>query len=290
MIDKEAPLPVVKQCQLLTVSRSSVYYRGAAVSDENLAVMRHIDEIHLARPFLGSRRVSDALRDRGFTVNRKRVQRLMKLMGVAAVYPKPRTSKAAKKHEIYPYLLRGLEPHRANQVWVADITYLPMAKGFAYLVAIMDLYSRKVLSWQLSNTLDPRFCTVALEKALDQYGAPDIFNTDQGAQFTSQAFTSVLERHAVRISMDGKGRWIDNIFIERFWRSLKYEEVYLYAYSDLNEARAGLERYMRYYNGARRHSRLGKNTPDAVYRQSMGNPALPGLLIPVGALTPRPCS
>ncbi len=290
MIDKESQLSVVKQCELLRVSRSSVYYQVAAVSDEELSIMRHIDEIHLARPFLGSRRFVGELKDRGFTVNRKRVQRLLRLMGIAASYPKPSTSKAAKGHKTYPYLLRGLEPHRANQVWVADITYLPMARGFAYLVAVMDLYSRKILSWQLSNTLAPRFCTIALEKALTQYGPPEIFNTDQGAQFTSQAFTSVLERHDVRISMDGKGRWIDNVFIERFWRSLKYEEVYLYAYSDLNEARAGLERYICYYNGARRHSRLGKNTPEAVYRESMGNPALPGLLIPAGALTPRPCS
>ena len=221
MIDREAPLPVTKQCQLLRVSRSSVYYRGAAVSDGNLAIMRHIDEIHLVRPCLGSRRISDALRDRGFTVNRKRVQRLMKLMGVAAFYPKLRTSKAAKNHEIYPYLLRGPEPHRANQVWVADITYLPMARGFAYMIAVMDLYSRKILSWQLSNSLDPRFCMTALTEALQKYGAPDIFNTDQGAQFTSHAFTDVPEQHGVRIRMDGKGRCVDNVFIERFWKSLK---------------------------------------------------------------------
>ncbi len=317
MIDKESQLSVVKQCKLLGVSRSSVYYQVAAVSDEEFSIMRHIDEIHLACPFLGSRRFVGELKDRGFTVNRKRVQRLLRLMGIAASYPKPSTSKASKGHKTYPYLLRGLEPHRANQVWVADITYLPMARGFAYLVAVMDLYSRKILSWQLSNTFDPRFCTIALEKALTQYGPPEIFNTDQadrpgrlelrtlavcrfvqdGAHFTSRAFTSVLERHDVRISMvrvvprrDGKGRWIDNVFIERFWRSLKYEEIYLYAYSDLNKARAGLERYICCYNGARLHSRLGKNTPEAVYRESMGNPALPGLLIPAGALTPRPCS
>jgi len=290
MIDREALLPVVKQCQLLRISRSAVYYQGAAVSDDELAVMRQIDEIHLARPFLGSRRIGGELKDRGVTINRKRVRRLMRLMGIAASYPKPKTSKTTKEHKIYPYLLRGLEPERANQVWVADITYLPMAKGFAYLVAIMDLYSRRILDWQLSNTLDPRFCTVALEKALDQYGAPNIFNTDQGAQFTAQAFTGVLDQHGVRISMDGKGRWLDNVFIERFWRSLKYEEVYLYAYSDLNEARAGLDRYIRYYNGARRHSSLGKNTPEAVYRESMSNPSLPSLPIPAGALTPRPCS
>jgi putative transposase len=291
MIDKEAQLPVVKQCQLLKVSRSSVYYQGTAASDEELSMMRHLDEIHLVRPFLGSRRIVDELRDRGFTVNRKRVQRLMRLMGVAASYPKPKTSKAAKSHEIYPYLLRGLEPERANQVWVADITYLPMARGFAYLVAIMDLYSRKILGWQLSNSLDPDFCVAALIEALQRYGAPDIFNTDQGAQFTCQAFTSVLEQHGVRISMDGKGRWLDNVFIERFWRSLKYEEVYLYAYSDLNEARAGLDRYMRYYNGARRHSSFDKQTPDEVYHGSTNTQPLPHLpIFGSEAVTPRPCS
>ncbi len=291
MIDREAPLSVVKQCRLLRVSRSSVYDQRAVASDEELLVMRQLDEIHLARPFLGSRRITGELKDRGLSVNRKRVQRLMRLMGIMAIYPKPRTSKAAREHEIYPYLLRGLEPGRANQVWVADITYLPMARGFAYLVATMDLYSRKVLSWQLSNTLDPRFCTVALEKALAQYGAPEIFNTDQGAQFTSKVFTSVLERHGVRISMDGKGRWIDNVFIERFWRSLKYEEVYLYAYGDLSEARAGMDRYMHYYNGARRHSRLGNQTPDEVYYSATSTQPLP-VSPPSGlpALTPRPCS
>jgi putative transposase len=290
MVDREALLPVVKQCQLLRISRSAVYYQGAAVSDDELAVMRQIDEIHLARPFLGSRRISGELKDRGFTINRKRVQRLMRLMGIAAVYPKPKTSKAAKGHKTYPYLLRGLEPERANQVWVADITYLPMARGFCYLVAIMDLYSRKILSWQLSNSLDPRFCVTALTEALERYGTPEIFNTDQGAQFTSQAFTGVLDQHGIRISMDGKGRWVDNVFIERFWRSLKYEEVYLYAYDDLNEARAGLDRYMRYYNGERRHSSLGKRTPEAVYHEATSNPSLPSLPILAGALTPRPCS
>ena len=290
MIDRTARLAVVKQCRLLGISHSSLYYQGRAVSEEDLAIMRAIDEIHLARPFLGSRRISGELGERGFTVNRKRIQRLMKQMGVVAVYPKPKTSKAARGHAIYPYLLRGLEPERANQGWLADITYLPMAKGFAYLIAIMDLYSRKILSWQVSNTLDSRFCTAALQTALAHYGAPGIFNSDQGAQFTSDAFTGVLERHGVRISMDGKGRWIDNVFIERFWRRLKYEEVYLYAYADLNEARAGLERYFGYYNRLRRHSRLGNRTPDAVYRDSLNNPLRPSLPLPIGALTPRPCS
>ena len=259
--------------------------------------MRAIDAIHLARPFLGSRRIADELGDRGFTVNRKRVQRLMKLMGIAVIYPKPSTSKAARGHKVYPYLLRSSKPEPPNQVWVADITYLPMAKGFAYLVAIMDLYSREILSWRLSNSLDLRFCIAALEEALDQHGVPDIFNTDQGAQFASQAFTSVLEIHGVRISMvraaprrDGKGRWIDNVFIERFWRTLKYEEVYLYAYSDLSEARTGLDHYVRYYNRERRHSSLGKQTPDEVYYDATST-QLQSVSPTSGswALTPRSC-
>jgi len=275
---------------LLGVSRASVYRQTAAVSDEELAVMRAIDEIHLARPFLGSRRIADELKDRSFTVNRKRVQRLMRRMGITASYPKPRTSKAAKGHTIHPYLLRGLELSGPNQVWAADITYLPMARGFCYLVAIMDLYSRKILSWQLSNSLDPRFCVTALTEAFECYGEPEIFNTDQGAQFTSQAFTSVLDQHGVRISMDGKGRWIDNVFIERLWRSLKYEEVYLYAYNDLNEARAGLTRYFGYYNGERRHSSLGKQTPAAVYGEATSNPVLPTPPMSARAVTPRACS
>lgn len=290
MIDKETPLPIVKQCRLLSVSRASVYRHKATVSDVELTIMRTIDEIHLARPFLGSRRIADELKDRSLSVNRKRVQRLMRLMGITAVYPKPKTSKAARGRKSYPYLLRGLEPSRPNQVWVADITYLPMARGFCYLVAIMDLYSRKILSWQLSNSLDPHFCVAALTEALANYGVPEIFNTDQGAQFTAQAFTGVLERHGVRISMDGKGRWIDNVFIERFWRSLKYEEVYLYAYNDLNEAQAGLERYFGYYNSDRRHSSLGKQAPNAVYGEATPNPVLPHLPNSVRAVTPRPCS
>lgn len=290
MIDSETRLSVVKQCRLLGVSRSSVYDQRTVVPDEELSLMRQLDEIHLARPFLGSRRLVDELTDRGLTVNRKRVQRLLRIMGITAIYPQPRTSKAAKGHKIYPYLLRGLAPEQPNQVWVADITYLPMAKGFAYLVAIMDLYSRKVLSWQLSNSLDPRFCVTAITEALAKYGAPSIFNTDQGAQFTSQAFTSVLEQHGVQISMDGKGRWIDNVFIERFWRTLKYEEVYLFAYTDLSEARTGLDRYMRYYNGKRRHSSLGKQTPAEVYHQITSNPLRSDPKVPGRAVTPKPCS
>lgn len=288
MIDKEASLSVVKQCELLGVSRSSLYYQPIAASEEDLTVMRVLDEIHLARPFLGSRRLVDELQTRGCRVNRKRVQRLMQLMGIEATYPKPRTSAPSKAHEVYPYLLRDIKPERANQVWVSDITYVPMARGFAYLVAIMDLYSRKILSWQVSNTLDSRFCVQALEEALRKHGRPEIFNTDQGAQFTAHAFTGVLEQHNIRISMDGKGRWIDNVFIERFWRSLKYEEVYLYAYTDLKQAEQGVKRYMRYYNRERRHSSLHKKTPQEVYASS-AKPK-PNRSRQVAALTPRPCS
>ena len=290
MIDKDAVLPIVKQCQLLGVSRSSVYYQPRNVSDEDLTLMRLLDELHLARPFLGSRRLVDELKDRGVPANRKRVQRLMRLMGIEAAYPKPRTSMAGKGHKLYPYLLRDLGVERANQVWVADITYIPMARGFCYLVAIMDLYSRSILSWQLSNTLDVRFCIAALEQALERYGSPEMFNTDQGAQFTAQAFTCILEQQGIRISMDGKGRWVDNVFIERFWRTLKYEEVYLYAYDDLNHARAGIKHYITYYNRERRHSSLGRKTPDEVYSASV-NVKPPTLAVPRGtALTTRPCS
>ena len=303
MIDKESSLCVVKQCRLLGVSRASVYYQQAPVSAEDLSVMRVLGEVHLLRPFLGSRRLVDELAERGVRVNRKRTQRLMRLMGIEATYPKPNTSKAVKEHKVYPYLLRDVVPERANQVWdqvtanggpsamvtYADITYLPMAKGFCYLVAIMDLYSRRILSWRLSNTLDVRFCVASFEEALETYGSPDIFNTDQGAQFTARAFTRMLEQRGVHISMDGKGRWIDNVFIERFWRSLKYEEVYLYAYADLKEAKRGVERYICYYNGERRHSSLDKQTPDKVY--TLSTQPLPTPLVPeAAALTPRPCS
>lgn len=291
MIDKASPLSVVKQCQLLGVSRASLYYQRTPTSAEDLALMRVLDEVHLSRPFLGSRRLVDELAERGLRVNRKRVQRLMQLMGIEATYPKPKTSQAVKEHKVYPYLLRNFKPERANQVWVSDITYLPMAKGFAYLVAVMDLYSRKILSWQVSNTLDIRFCVAALEEALETHGNPDIFNTDQGAQFTAEAFTSALEQQGVRISMDGKGRWIDNVFIERFWRSLKYEEVYLYAYTDLKEAKRGIERYIRYYNSERRHSSLDKQTPDERYQASLSTEPLPTPLTLVAtALTTRPRS
>ena len=234
-------------------------------SISDLAVMRLIDEIHLQLPFYGSRRMRDELEERGHTVNRKRVQRLMRQMGLRALYPRRRTSQPGKGHKIYPYLLRDLSIERANQAWASDISYIPMAKGFMYLVAIMDWYSRRVLSWRVSNTLDTHFCIEALEEALQRFEAPEIFNTDQGSQFTCEAFTDVLKGHAIAISMDGKGRWVDNVFVERLWRSVKYEDVYLRAYETPTELRAGLARYFGFYNTRRRHSALDRRTPDAVY-------------------------
>jgi putative transposase len=237
-------LPVTQQCQLLSISRSSAYYRARALSDEELSLMRHLDALHLRYPYYGARRLRDALLDEHErVVNRKHVRRLMVRMDIHAVYPGNKgTSRPNKAHRIYPYLLRDIEINRSNQAWCADITYLPMAKGFAYLVAIMDWHSRKVLSWRISNVMDTDFCTEALNEAIDRYGATEIFNTDQGSQFTSKAFTGVLKQHNIRISMDGKGRWIDNVFIERLWRSVKYEEVYLHAYESLTHARNGLEK------------------------------------------------
>ncbi len=258
-------LPKARRCELLDMARSSAYYRPEPISEEDLALMRLIDEIHLQLPFYGSRRLRDELEDRGHTVNRKRVQRLMRQMDLRALYPRQRTSQPGKGHKIYPYLLRDLSIERANQVWATDICYLPMAKGFMYLVAIMDWHSRRVLSWRVSNTLDTDFCIEALEEAIQRFGRPEIFNTDQGAQFTSEAFTGVLKDHGIKISMDGKGRWMDNVFVERLWRSVKYEDVYLRAYETPTELRAGLARYFKFYNTRRRHSALARRTPDAVY-------------------------
>lgn len=266
MIDREHTLSVKRQCQLLALNRSTVYYQRAAVSEEDLALMRRIDEMHLKRPFYGSRRIRDWLQDEGHEINRKRVQRLMRLMGIAALYPKRRTSQPGKGHKIYPYRLRGLAIERPNQVWASDICYVPMARGFAYLVAIIDWYSRKVLAWRLSNTLDSDFCVEALEEALQRFGTPEIFNTDQGAQFTSEAFTGMLRQAGVVISMDGKGRWIDNVFVERLWRSVKYEDVYLKAYESLPQLRVGLGEYFHFFNRERRHQSLNRHTPNQVYR------------------------
>lgn len=258
-------MPITRQCELLGVARSSVYYHPVPVSAEELAIMARIDRIHTDLPFLGSRRIADELGEYGLVVNRKRIRRLMQIMGIAAIYPKKRTSTPAPGHKIYPYLLRGLTIDHPGHVWCADITYIPMAKGFLYLVAIMDWYSRKVLSWRVSNTMDYTFCAEALKEALEVYEAPEIFNTDQGSQFTSSQFTGVLKEAEVKISMDGRGRWMDNVFIERLWRSVKYEEVYLHAYEGGSQARAGLGAYFEYYNTRRRHQGLAKSTPNEVY-------------------------
>ena len=264
-IDSTQPLSVTHQCKVLSISRSSAYYQIQGPSNEELGLMRLLDELHLRYPFYGARRLRDALYDEnGIRVGRKRVRRLMVLMGIQAVYPGKNTSKPNKAHRIYPYLLRGIQINRSNQAWCTDITYLPMAKGFAYLVAIMDWHSRKVLSWRISNVMDTDFCIEALNEAINRYGAPEIFNSDQGAQFTSTAFTDVLKQHNIRISMDGKGRWIDNVFIERLWRSVKYEEVYLHAYESLTQARAGLKKYFHFYNIKRKHQTLNAK-PDEVY-------------------------
>ena len=265
MISPGHRLPLSRQAQLLELSRSSLYYEPVPVSERDLKLMRLIDEIHLKYPDYGSRRIQDELEDMGHGVGRDHIRTLMRKMGIEAVYQKPRLSKPHPAHKIYPYLLRNKQITRANHVWAADITYLPMARGFCYLVAIMDWASRRVLSWRLSNTLDVSFCLEALEEALDRYGAPEIFNSDQGSQFTSEAFTNVLISHNVKISMDGKGRWIDNVFIERLWRSVKYEEVYLKAYGSITEARQELGNYFERYNLRRRHQGIGRRTPDSVY-------------------------
>ena len=259
-------LSVRKQCELLQVSRSGLYYEPVATSADELDLMRRLDELHLKWPHLGSRKLAKELGKQGLRINRKHVQRLMRLMEMVAMAPTPNTSRPAPEHPVFPYLLKNLEICRVNQVWATDITYIPLDRGFAYLVAIIDWYSRRVLSWRLSNTLDSSFCVEALHEALSCFGKPEIFNTDQGAQFTSEAFTRVLRAADVRISMDGKGRCLDNIFVERLWRSLKYEEVYVHAYRDLVEARAGIARYFEYYNHQRDHQALGYQTPDAFYR------------------------
>jgi putative transposase len=260
-VDRQHPsLSVLRQCSLLSISRSSVYYQPIPASQENLALLRLIDQQYLERPFYGSRRMTAWLRNQGYRVNRKRVRRLMGIMGLRAIYQCPRTSQPAPGHQVYPYLLRDVAITQPNQVWSADITYIPMARAFLYLVAIMDWYSRYVLSWRLSNTLEGDFCIEVLEEAL-RNGQPEIFNTDQGAQFTSQAFTSLLAQHGIKVSMDGKGRYTDNLFIERLWRSLKYEEVYLKAYAGGKEARAGIGGYFDFYNLERPHQALGYQTP-----------------------------
>ena len=268
MTQKSHKLSKARRCQLLSLPRSSSYYQSNPVPEADLALMKLIDRVHVDRPFLGSRRIVDALAEQGQRHNRKRVQRLMRLMGIQAIHPGPKTSTPHPQHRIYPYRLRGLEINRANQVWASDVTYIPMETGFVYLTVIMDWYSRKVLSWRVSNSLDASFCVDALEDAIHRFGVPDIFNTDQGSQYTSEDFTRVLKSHRIQISMDGKGAWRDNVFVERLWRSVKYEEVYLNAYESLTEAKQSLKNYFRFYNQRRKHQTL-KAVPYQVYYESI---------------------
>jgi len=265
MIDKTHELPIAAQCRLLAISRGCVYYEPVAVSTADLALMRRVDALHLQYPFFGSRRLLVMLRNDGIEVGRRHLRTLMQRMGIEALYRKPRTSAANRQHAVYPYLLKDVTIGSPNQVWATDITYLPMARGFGYLVAIVDLYSRKVLAHRVSNTLTTDFCVEALEEALTRYGRPTIFNTDQGAQFTAEEFITVLKQHGIAISMDGKGRWIDNVFVERLWRSVKYEEVYLKAYESLAQARIELTKYFDFYNRIRPHQSLNNRMPDVAY-------------------------
>lgn len=270
MLDSAHSLSITRQCQLLSISRSGYYYRPRSAGIVNLTLMRLIDEQFLLTPYYGSRQMAYHLQRQGHKVGRHRIRRLMRLMGIAAVYQKPRTSDPHPEHKIYPYLLRDKVIDHPNQVWCADITYIPVRRGFLYLVAIMDWYSRKVLAWRLSNTQDRSFCVEALEEALHTHGVPQIFNTDQGSQFTSSDFTDVLKRHNIDISMDGKGRWMDNVFIERLWRSLKYECVYLHGFDNGSQARQKITEWMQHYNHDRPHSTFNGQTPDEVYHQTSG--------------------
>ena len=265
MIDREHDLPITKQAKALNISRGSVYYLPRPVSAADLAIMRRIDELHLEFPFAGSRMLRCLLAAEGCRIGRRHVKTLMRRMGIEALYRRPRTTKPEPGHKIYPYLLRGLTIERPNQVWAMDITYIPMARGFVYLAVVLDWFSRRVLSWRLSITMEAAFCVETLEDALARHGKPDIFNTDQGSQFTSAAFTGALAGNDVAISMDGKGAWRDNVFVERLWRSVKYEEVYLRAYDSVSEARASLGRYFDFYNRRRPHSSLDDATPDQAY-------------------------
>jgi putative transposase len=267
MIDREHGLSISRQAKTLGVSRGSVYYKTRPVSPEDLSLMRRIDELHLERPFAGARMLRDFLAREGVEVGRRHVATLMKRMGIEAICRRRNTSKPAPGHKIYPYLLRGVKVERPNQVWACDITYIPMARGFVYLVAIVDWATRRVLSHRVSITMEAGFCVEALEEAIGKYSKPEIFNTDQGSQFTSEAFTGVLLDRKVAISMDGKGAWRDNVFVERLWRSVKYEEVYLRAYDTVAEARLSLSRYLDFYNRLRPHSSLDRRTPDEAYFQ-----------------------
>jgi putative transposase len=265
MIDRQHDLSITKQAEALGISRSSVYYSPRPVPAAELAVMRRMYELHLEFPFAGSRMLHDLLNQEGIAIGRRRVATLMKRMGVEAIYRKPNTSKPAPGHKIYPYLLRGMVVDTPDKVWAMDITYVPMARGFVYLAAVVDWFSRRVLSWRLSITMEVGFCIEALEEAIARHGRPEIFNTDQGSQFTSQGFTDVLNQAGIAISMDGKGSWRDNVFVERLWRSIKYEGIYLGAYDTVSEARASIGRYLTFYNGRRPHSSLDRRTPDQAY-------------------------
>ena len=265
MIDRTHQLPVRRQCQLLKLARSTAYYHPTPVSETALALMRRIDELHLAHPFAGARMLRDLLRQEGQTIGRRHVATLMRRMGIEALYRKPHLSRRHPAHQVYPYLLRDLKISRPNHVWAADITYIPLARGFVYLFAVLDWASRRVLAWRLSNTLTTDFCLEAVRDALAHDGTPDIFNTDQGCQFTSQEFTGLLMHHGIQISMDGKGCWRDNVFVERLWKSIKYEEVYLHAYETIGDAHQGVARYLRFYNQTRPHQALDGQTPDQVY-------------------------
>ena len=265
MIDRSDKLPVTRQCQILALSRSSAYYTRKPVPEADLALMRRIDELHLDFPFAGSRMLRDLLRLEGHTAGRKRVAHLMRQMGIEALYRKRNTSRRHPGHAVFPYLLRGLTITRPNQVWAMDITYLPMKRGFVYLAVVLDWATRRVLSFRLSNTLTADFCVEAVEEAIARHGTPEIFNTDQGSQFTSSEFVTCLQRHDIRLSMDGKGCWRDNVFVERLWKTIKYEEVYLHAYDSVTEARQALSRYITFYNSRRPHSALDGQPPDTVY-------------------------
>jgi len=265
MINRSDKLPVVRQCELLGLSRSSVYYTPQPVSESDLALMRRIDELHLKHPFAGARMLRDLLRLENVQVGRRHVSTLMKKMGIEALYRRPNTSRKHPQNPVFPYLLRGLEITEANHVWAMDITYIPMRKGFVYLAAVLDWATRRVLSWRLSNSLTTDFCIEAVEEAIQHYGKPEIFNTDQGSQFTSTEFVNLIRGHGIQLSMDGKGRWVDNVFVERLWKSVKYEEVYLHAYDTVTQAREGLQRYFQFYNERRPHSSLDGKTPDSMY-------------------------
>jgi putative transposase len=272
MIDPKHDLAIQKQAEVLEISRSSAYYQARPVSESDLWLMRQIDELHLNYPFAGIRMLRDMLSQQGLEVGRRHVRTLMRRMSIEAIYRRPDTSKPAPGHRIYPYLLRGLTVTRPNQVWAMDITYIPMARGFVYLAAVVDWFSRRILSWKLSITMDVSFCIEALEEALSKNEKPEIFNTDQGSQFTSQAFVEQLKKNGIAISMDGRGRWRDNVFVERIWRSIKYEEVYLHAYASVSEARTSLSLYIEFYNSMRPHSSLKAQTPNQVYFNRLPEP------------------